>query len=39
LTDEEWDAYQRGDESLIDLLSSAEIRQIFDREDIPLDDE
>ena len=35
LTDEEWDAYQRGDESLVDLLSTGEIRRIFDREDIP----
>jgi len=35
LTDEEFDADQRGDESLIDLLSPTEIRQIFDSEDIP----
>ncbi|MEF8786787.1 MAG: hypothetical protein V5A45_12710 [Haloarculaceae archaeon] len=29
LSDEEWDSYQRGDESLVDLLDGPEISQIL----------
>jgi hypothetical protein len=31
LTDEEWDAYRRGDESLVDLLDGPEISQILQK--------
>ncbi|WP_340100066.1 hypothetical protein [Salinibaculum salinum] len=31
LTDEEWDSYQRGDESLIDLLDGPEISRILQK--------
>ncbi len=39
LTDAEWEAYQRGDESLVDLLSSSEIKRIFDRRDVAASEE
>jgi len=29
--DEEWEAYRRGDESLVDLLDGSEIKRIMDR--------
>lgn len=31
LTDEEWESYRSGDESLLDLLESSEIKKIFER--------
>jgi hypothetical protein len=31
LTDEEWDSYQRGDESLVDLLDGPEISRILQK--------
>lgn len=31
LTNEEWDAYQRGDESLVDLLDGSEIKRILQK--------
>ncbi|WP_302082608.1 hypothetical protein [Salinibaculum rarum] len=31
LTHEEWDAYRRGDESLVDLLDGPEISQILQK--------
>lgn len=39
LTDAEWEAYRRGDESLVDLLSSGEIKRVFDGRDVPADGE
>lgn len=35
LTDDEWSAYKRGDESLLDLLEGAEIEQLLNRVDEP----
>ena len=29
LTDEEWDSYHRGDETLVDLLDGSEIKRIL----------
>ena len=38
LTDAEWEAYRRGDESLVDLLEGSEIERIFHR-DAAVDEE
>ena len=33
LSDDEWDAYQRGDASLVDLLEGSEIERLLDQVD------
>jgi hypothetical protein len=40
LTDDEWDAYKRGEETLVDLLEGSEIRRILQKKakQIPVED-
>ena len=38
LTDEEWAAYERGDESLVDLLDRSEIERVFEKRNVSTDD-
>jgi hypothetical protein len=38
LTGEEWEAYESGDESLVDLLEPSEIERIFERRGVTPED-
>lgn len=37
LTDEEWEAYRNGDETLVDLLDDDELHELVRKKNVPVD--